>query len=148
MLLKGAVQEMISTIFNGDISDDQYRGITSALTVFDAVLDISKNSCSVTASDLFFATLVNWNASKGNGTNKIRSFSALQNAKSSSKEGLDYREFIVEGEGDGKFNNEYVTILISPKEFGNKMQVSLPIMPIRPKKLGYLDLLLRELLVI
>lgn len=136
MLLKGAIQEMISTIFNGDISDDQYRGITSALTVFDAVLDISKNSCQVTASDLFFATLVNWNVSKGNGTNKIRSFAALQNAKSSSKEGLDYREFIVEGEGDGKFNNEYVTILISPKDFGNKMQISLPIMPIRPKKLG------------
>lgn len=139
MLIKNALQDMIDKIFAGDISDDQLRKIMTAITVFDAVLEISNTSSTVTANDLFFATLVNWNASKGNGTNKIRSYSALQNASEAVKNNgseLDYREYIVEGEGDGKFNNDYVTILIAPKGYGNKMQVSLPIMPIRPKKLG------------
>lgn len=140
MLIKNAMNDLIDKIFAGDISDDQLRKITSALTVYDAVLDMTKSSASVTASDLYFAALVNWNVSKGNGTNKIRSYSALQAAHdgmSDKGEGLDYREYIVNGQSeDSKFNNEYVTILISPKEFGSKMQINLPIIPCFPKKLG------------
>ena len=139
MLLKNAMSDLVASIFNGDISDDQLRRITSALTVYDAVLDLTKSSSHITASDLYFAALVNWNVSKGNGTNKIRSYAALQAAHDGMKdtgEGLDYREYIVNGDGEGKFNNEYVTILISPKEYGSKMQINLPIMPVWPKKLG------------
>ena len=139
MLVKNAMTDLIDKIFAGDVSDDQLRKITTALTVYDAVLDLTKASSNITASDLYFATLVNWNVSRGNGTNKIRSYSSLQAAHDSAAntgEGLDYREYIVNGEGEGKFNGEYINILLSPKEFGSKMQINLPIIPIRPAKLG------------
>lgn len=133
-LVKDAVSITVQSIFNGDISDDQFRRITTLLTCWDAILSITNTSADVTANDLFFALLVNWNAGKGNGTNKIRSYAALQSAKASAVaagNGLDYREYIVNGEGEGKFNNDYVTIVISPKEFGSKMAVNLPIIPMK-----------------
>lgn len=139
MLLKNAIGDLIDKIFNGDITEDQLRKITTALTVYDAVLEITNTSTSVTANDLYFAALVNWNVSTGNGTNKIRSYSALRAAHDGIPQdgkNLDYREYIVNGRGEGKFNNDFITILISPKDFGSKMQINLPIIPLWPKKLG------------
>lgn len=135
LLTPHTTTDIIDMIFKGDINDDQLRKITTALTFLDAICDITKTSINVSASDLFFATLVNWNVSKGKGTNKIRSYSALQYAKeSASRSGndLDYREYIVNGAGeDSKFNNDYIAIVISPKQFGNKMELNLPIIPMK-----------------
>lgn len=142
LLKKNALVDIIDKIFVGDISDDQFRKITTALTFYDAIIELNKLHAAVTASDLYFATLVNWNASKGNGTNRIRSYSSLRDAHASAaasknSDGLDYREFIINGNNeDSKFNNEYISILIAPKDYGSKFQVNLPIMPIRPVKLG------------
>lgn len=131
LLTKGAINDLIDSIFSGDISDDRLRRITSALTFYDAVVELTKNSTRVTASDLFFATLVNWSVSRGNGTNRIRSYSALVMAHDGRADALDYREYIVNGEGEGKFNNDYKAITISPKGYGNKMIVHLPIIPMK-----------------
>lgn len=127
--------DLIDMIFKGDINDDQFRRILTTLTFIDAICQITNTGLAVKPSDLFFATLINWNVSKGVGTNKIRSYTALQYAKEhASKSGndLDYREYIVSGAGEeDKFNNDYIAIIISPKEFGNKMEINLPIIPMK-----------------
>lgn len=131
LLTPHTANDIIDIIFKGDITDDQLRKIITALTFMDAICKITNTTIAVTSSDLFFATLVNWNASRGNGTNRIRSYTALRFAKESAKlsedNNLDYREYIVNGDSAGKFNNEYISIVISPKEFGNKLELNLPI---------------------
>lgn len=139
LLTKNGMRDVTDMIFSGSISDDQFRKIATALTFYDAVLTITNNSADCTANDLYFAAIVNWNVSKGNGTNMIRSYSAVSAARDSdANDGgtLDYKTFLVNGEGEGKFNGDYTTILISPKGYGNKMELHLPILPIRPIKLG------------
>lgn len=131
LLTPHTVDDVIDMIFKGDITDDQLRKITTAITFIDAICQITGSSITVTPSKLFFATLVNWNASKGNGTNKIRSYSALHYAGESSKE-LDYKEYIVNGDNEGqKFNGDYISVIISPKEFGNKLELNLPIISMK-----------------
>lgn len=131
LLTPHTVNDVIDMIFKGDITDDQLRKITTAITFIDAICQITNTSITVTPSKLFFATLVNWNASKGNDTNKIRSYSALQYAGESSKE-LDYKDYIVNGDTEGqKFNGDYISIVISPKAFGNKLELNLPIISMK-----------------
>ena len=129
---KNILSVITECIFTKDINDDQLRRLTTALTFLDAICKITGNTLDggITGNDLFFALLVNWNASHGKGTNRIRSYSALGFAKesaSNSGNGLDYKEYIVQGGAEGKFKGDYIPIVISPKEFGNKFEINLPI---------------------
>lgn len=127
---------IVECIFTKDINDDQLRRLTTALTFLDAICQITGNTLdgNITGNDLFFALLVNWNCSHGKGTNRIRSYSALKFAKQSVDSAgreLDYKEYIVQGGEEGKFKGDYVAIVISPKEFGNKFEINLPIISMK-----------------
>lgn len=131
-LKKNALANILEAIFSGDISDDQFRRIAIAITFYDAVINITGASMPVTANDAFFAALVNWNVSKGNGANNpIRSYAAIASAKTSNEgKDLDYREYIINGE-NGNFNGDYISIVIFPKDFSCKIQINLPIVKLR-----------------
>lgn len=131
---KHVIEPFIHELFNGDISDDMYRRMTTFLTFIETICEHSGDGLNVRPDALFFALLVNWNASRGNGTNKIRSYGALQAAQSNAlSKGieLDYREFIVNGESESKFSGDYITILVNAPQFGNKFQINLPIIPMK-----------------
>ena len=142
LVKKNVLLTIVDKIFEGDITDDQLRKITTALTFYDSLLEITKSNINVSSvNDLYFALLVNWNASKTGSPNRIKSYSSLHAAKDSyisAEDGnLDYREFIINSTENDRFDNNYITIPISPNSFSCKMQLKLPIIK---RKLGLFSL--------
>ena len=137
MLLKSksALTTIVDTIFNENISDDALRKITTALTFYDAIINITQSSSPVkSVDDLYFALLVNYNCSKGVSRNRIKSYSALADIHESGiseENGLDYREYIINST-DGNFDNDYVAITMdTTKNYSCKMVLNIPIIKLR-----------------
>ena len=124
------IDDLVSDVIfsGGDISDDILRRCTIMLTFFDAIRDITGTEAVVkNPKALYFALVVNWNASKGNGQNKIKSVSAMTMAEEVTAQ-LDYREYIVNGGGDNtKFDGDYKSIRVVNKDFSSEIELMLPI---------------------
>lgn len=119
------------TIFTAtDIDDDVVRRATTWLTFNDIIEEMHGDKLEVPPKQLYFALIVNWNASrgKGQGISKITSYDSLNAAKQATKGDLDYRDYIINGPGeDTKFKGDYKSIKLSPKGFSCGMTLELPI---------------------
>lgn len=121
---------LTQVIFNDpNIDDDVLRYATTWLTFSEILKEMHGDAPEVPPQQLYFALLVNWNASNGSaGITKIASYDALNAAKRATKGNLDYRDYIINGpDEDTKFNNDYKSIKISPKQFSTGMTLELPI---------------------
>lgn len=131
MLMKDDnINTLVTQIFDGDISNDQFISIMYSLTMLPAALNALKAETPLrNINDLCFATLVNFNASNGRGT-KIRSFSALLSAHDSAENNgteLDYREYIINTQSDSNFKGDYVTLTVFPATISVGLQIKIPI---------------------
>lgn len=127
-------ETLIDCIFRAKITGDNLRQMMTAITFWDAMIEITKGNSPVkSADDLLFAILVNYNCDKGVSKNRIRSFQALQDARESSanNDGLDYREYLINVE-NGNFENDYVAIPIDTTDnYSCKMILNIPIIKLR-----------------
>lgn len=128
-------QVLETKIFRQDINDDSFRKICFMLTLYDAIMTVLKGAgvlCSV--DEMYFATMVNYNCSRGISRNRIRSYSALMEIKQSemnSGDGsLNYSEYLITG-SNGEFDNEYVSIKINSKDYSCDFLLHLPIIQCR-----------------
>lgn len=132
---------MIESIFSGNIDRDTFDGCTTILTFWDELLERTggRSEFDAPANELFFALLVNYCASRLPGVHPIKSYGAVQVAKQEAGDKghmLDYRQYIINREGEGDFEDEYIKAKIMPPGYNSEFEVEVPIKHIGPKKLG------------
>ena len=121
--------DMLQGIFTYDIDDDTFRKVSIALSFFDAICEIThKDPPTKNPNEIYFALLVNWNATKHSNAYRIKSRQALTAAASKQDGDLDYREYITNNDGeDTKFQGEYKNINVALNDWSSDIILKLPI---------------------
>ncbi len=133
------VSRVIDGIFYEKIDDKMYNQIMKVLTFWDMLMFRKNLSFDIGANELFFVTLVNYIAVKQPGVRRIKDYPEFYAARDTAKEHghpLDYREYVIRGEGEDDFKGEYLPIVISPNQFSGKLKVFVPIKSVGPRRLG------------
>lgn len=137
------VSQVIDGIFEWDIDTTTFNAIVEVLTFWDAINEAKGEAFDLYANDLFFAAVVNLCATRQRIIPKIKNYSALYSAKAAAdanKHNLDYRDYVMNKEGEKDFEGDYIKATIQPYGYSVPFDIEVPVKYIGFKKLGIVKL--------
>ena len=137
------VSKVIDSIFTADITQEVYQNIAEVLTFWDAIMEARNEQFDLSPNDLYFALLVNFAATRQRIIPRIKSYSGLYSAKAAARENnhnLDYRDYVMNKEGEADFAGDYIKVTIQPRGYNVPFDIEVPVKKVGFKKLGIVKL--------